>query len=123
MEVEGGAIRAVVTDRGRIETDYLVIACGVWSPRMARMAGATIPLTPAVHQMIDVGPIPVLEATRSEIGYPIVRDMDTYTYERQTGRLHGGGVVRPSADLPLSRGHSFFGRVTALAHRASFHAR
>ena len=51
---------------------------------MARMAGATIPLTPAVHQMIDVGPIPVLQDTRSEIGYPIVRDMDTYMYERQT---------------------------------------
>ena len=84
MEVHDGAIRAVVTDRGRIETEHLVIACGVWSPRIARMAGATIPLTPAVHQMIDVGPIPILEATRSEIGYPIVRDMDTYTYERQT---------------------------------------
>ena len=84
MEVHNGAIRAVVTDRGRIETEHLVIACGVWSPRMARMAGATIPLTPAVHQMIDVGPIPILEATRSEIGYPIVRDMDTFTYERQT---------------------------------------
>ena len=84
MEVRNGAIRAVVTDRGRIETEHLVIACGVWSPRIARMAGATIPLTPAVHQMIDVGPIPILEATRSEIGYPIVRDMDTYTYERQT---------------------------------------
>ncbi len=84
MEVVGGAIRAVITDRGRIETDYVVIACGVWSPQMARMAGATIPLTPAVHQMIDVGPIPVLQDTRSEIGYPIVRDMDTYMYERQT---------------------------------------
>jgi glycine cleavage system aminomethyltransferase T/glycine/D-amino acid oxidase-like deaminating enzyme len=84
MEVRNGAIHAVVTDRGRIETDYLVIACGVWSPRMAAMAGATIPLTPAVHQMIDVGPIPVLQATNSEIGYPIVRDMDTFMYERQT---------------------------------------
>ena len=84
MEVRNGAIHAVMTDKGRIETDYLVIACGVWSPRIARMAGATIPLTPAVHQMIDVGPIPVLQQTRSEIGYPIVRDMDTYMYERQT---------------------------------------
>ncbi len=84
LEVTEGTIRAVVTDRGRIEADYVVIACGVWSPRMARMAGATIPLIPAVHQMIDVGPIPVLEATRSEIGYPIVRDMDTFMYERQT---------------------------------------
>ena len=84
LEVAEGTIRAVVTDRGRIEADYVVIACGVWSPRLARMAGATIPLIPAVHQMIDVGPIPVLEATRSEIGYPIVRDMDTFMYERQT---------------------------------------
>ena len=49
------------------------------------MAGATIPLTPAVHQMIDVGPIPELEATGNEIGFPIVRDMDTFCYERQTG--------------------------------------
>ena len=84
MEVRNGAISAVMTDRGRIETEHLVIACGVWSPRMAAMAGATIPLIPAVHQMIDVGPIPVLQATNSEIGYPIVRDMDTFMYERQT---------------------------------------
>ncbi len=85
VETAGGRVTAVVTSKGRIATDYLVIACGVWSPRIARMAGATIPLTPAVHQMIDVGPIPVLQATGSEIGYPIVRDMDTYMYERQTG--------------------------------------
>ena len=49
------------------------------------MAGATIPLTPAVHQMIDVGPIAELEATGNEIGFPIIRDMDTFCYERQTG--------------------------------------
>ena len=35
--------------------------------------------------MIDVGPIPILEATGNEIGFPIVRDMDTFCYERQTG--------------------------------------
>ncbi len=34
--------------------------------------------------MIDVGPIPILEATGNEIGYPIVRDMDMFMYERQT---------------------------------------
>ena len=28
-------------------------------PRIAAMAGASIPLTPAVHQMIDVGPVPL----------------------------------------------------------------
>lgn len=85
IETERGRVKAVVTDRGRIETDYVVVACGVWSPRIARMAGAKIPLTPAVHQMIDVGPIPILQETGNEIGYPIIRDMDTYCYERQTG--------------------------------------
>ena len=77
-------VTAVVTDKGRIETDHVAIACGVWSPRVAEMAGATIPLTPAVHQMADVGPIDVLQQTGNEIGYPIVRDMDTFMYERQT---------------------------------------
>ncbi len=84
IETTRGRVEAVVTDRGRIDTDYVVVACGVWSPRIARMAGATIPLTPAVHQMIDVGPLEVLQATGNEIGYPIVRDMDTFCYERQT---------------------------------------
>ena len=33
-----------------------MIACGVWSPRIGDMAGISIPLTPAVHQMISVCP-------------------------------------------------------------------
>ncbi|MGH8792240.1 MAG: GcvT family protein [Stackebrandtia sp.] len=85
IDVEGGRVRRVRTDRGDIETDTIVVACGVWSPRIAKMAGATIPLTPAVHQMIDVGPIPELAATGAEIAYPIIRDMDPFMYERQSG--------------------------------------
>jgi len=77
-------VRAVVTDKGRIKADHVVIACGIWSNQLAGMAGATIPLTPAVHQMADVGPIDVLAETNKEIGYPIVRDMDTFCYERQS---------------------------------------
>src|SRR5581483_11725981 len=58
MDVEGGRIRRVRTTRGDLEADLVLIACGAWSPRMARMAGASIPLTPMVHQMIDIGPAP-----------------------------------------------------------------
>ena len=76
-------IRAVVTARGTIAVDQVVIACGVWSPRVAALAGASIPLTPAVHQMANMGPIDLLQKTGNEIGYPIVRDMDTFMYERQ----------------------------------------
>ena len=84
IETEDGAVKAVVTDKGRIETEHVVIACGVWSPRIAKMAGATIPLTPAVHQMADVGPIDILQQSGKEVAYPIIRDMDTFCYERQT---------------------------------------
>ena len=52
------------------------------------MAGARIPLTPIVHQMISVGPVPLFADTAGEIAYPIVRDMDTNMYERQ----HGGDM-------------------------------
>ena len=77
-------VKAVVTDAGTIETEHVVIACGVWSNRLANMAGAQIPLVPAVHQMADVGPMDILAETNNEIGYPIVRDMDTFCYERQS---------------------------------------
>jgi len=77
-------IRAVATTRGTIEVAHVAIACGVWSPRIAAMAGATIPLTPAVHQMADFGPVELLLETGNEIGYPIVRDMDSFMYERQS---------------------------------------
>jgi glycine cleavage system aminomethyltransferase T/glycine/D-amino acid oxidase-like deaminating enzyme len=85
IDVERARIRRVRTTRGDIETETVVVACGVWSPRIARMAGASIPLTPAVHQMIDVGPVPLFEETVGEIGYPIIRDVDTNMYERQHG--------------------------------------
>src|SRR5262245_32350117 len=85
LGVHCGRIRSVTTSRGEIQSEYVVIACGVWSPRLARMAGATIPLTPAVHQMISVGPIKAFAKTTGEIDYPIIRDMSTMTYERQNG--------------------------------------
>jgi glycine cleavage system aminomethyltransferase T/glycine/D-amino acid oxidase-like deaminating enzyme len=85
LDVEEGRIKRVRTTGGDIESDAVVIACGVWSPKLAAMAGAHIPLTPAVHQMISVGPVPVLAAKEGEISFPIVRDMDTLCYERQHG--------------------------------------
>ncbi len=85
LAVEGGRIRRVETSKGTIEAETVVIACGVWSPLLARMAGAHIPLVPMVHQMIDVGPVPRFEKSSRAIEYPIVRDMDVFMYERQDG--------------------------------------
>lgn len=88
LDVVDGRITRVRTDRGDIETATVAVACGVWSPRIARMAGASIPLSPAVHQMISVGPVPQFADVVGEIGNPIIRDMDTNMYERQ----HGGDL-------------------------------
>src|ERR687897_830486 len=98
IDVENGRVKRVRTDRGDVEAEYVVIACGVWSPRIARMAGAAIPLTPAVHQMIDVGPVPRFADARTAIDFPIVRDMDTNMYERQDG---GGLEVGSYAHRPI----------------------
>ena len=88
ITVDSGQVRGVTTSAGEIETENVVICCGVWSPRIARMAGARLALTPVVHQMISVGPIALFADTPGEISYPIVRDVDTNMYERQ----HGGDM-------------------------------
>src|SRR5579871_6900919 len=88
ITVEDGAVRSVATSAGEIETANVVVCCGVWSDRVARMAGARMALTPIVHQMISVGPIELFADTAGEISYPIVRDVDLNMYERQ----HGGDM-------------------------------
>src|SRR3954468_15447066 len=46
LDVEQGAVKRVRTTGGDIESETVVIACGVWSPKIAAMAGAHIPLPP-----------------------------------------------------------------------------
>ena len=84
LHVEDGEITAVETDKGTVEADEVVIAAGLWSPKIAEMAGVDIPLSPAVHQLISVGPIDQFDG-EGEINYPVVRDMDAQMYERQHG--------------------------------------
>ena len=106
IDVTDGRVGTVRTTAGDIETDTVVVACGVWSPALAAMAGAHIPLTPAVHQMISVGPVPQLAGSVGEISIPIIRDMDTFCYERQHGSdLEVGSyahrpILYDPADIP-----------------------
>ncbi len=106
IEVKNGRVSGISTTRGEMTAEYIVICCGVWSPRIARMAGASIALTPVVHQMIDVGPIAEFAHCAEEIEYSILRDMDKFMYERQVGRnleigsyAHRPIIVKPD-DIP-----------------------
>jgi glycine cleavage system aminomethyltransferase T/glycine/D-amino acid oxidase-like deaminating enzyme len=80
-----GRITGVDTTRGHIAADIVVVCGGVWSRQVAEMAGAVIPLVPAVHQMVDIGPVPEFEVLDNPLEYPVVRDMDAKMYARQSG--------------------------------------
>lgn len=84
IDVDGGEVTAVETDKGRIEANRVVNCTGIWSPKIAEMAGSTLPLVPIVHQMVSVGPISQFEDLEG-LEYPVIRDMDTKMYERQHG--------------------------------------
>ena len=44
IKVQGHRARSVVTDRGEIETDYVVNAAGAWGPEIGAMVGLTVPI-------------------------------------------------------------------------------
>ena len=75
-------------------------------PASGAAGGARLPLTPVVHQMVRVGPVPLFAGTVREIEYPIVRDVDKSMYERQHGEdmevgsyAHRPIIVHPD-DIP-----------------------
>jgi 4-methylaminobutanoate oxidase (formaldehyde-forming) len=69
VEVENGAVRAVVTSVGRVACEKLVICAGQWSRAVGRLAGVDVPLTSIRHQYI------VTEAVAGVTsGLPTLRD-------------------------------------------------
>jgi glycine cleavage system aminomethyltransferase T/glycine/D-amino acid oxidase-like deaminating enzyme len=79
-------VRAVVTQRARIECEVIVDAAGIWAPRIAAMAGARVPSTPVDHQHVALKAVAGSELPR---GMPCFRDPDNLVY----GKSEAGGVV------------------------------
>src|SRR5438128_6466160 len=55
IDVEHGRARCVRTTAGEIAAETVVSSCGVWSTGVAPMAGAALPLPPALHRLLGVG--------------------------------------------------------------------
>jgi glycine cleavage system T protein len=91
FEVERGAIRAVETTRGTIRTDTVVLAAGIWGPKVARLAGVELPLVPVQHQYALTGPLPELAGEAREVVHPILRHQDADLYFRQVADAYGIG--------------------------------
>src|SRR6266536_3082262 len=82
IEVVNGHVQAINTSRGCIRTEIVVVAAGIWSPRIGRMVGISIPLIPMQHQYALTAPLPELSG---QINIPNLRDPDNLVYFRQDG--------------------------------------
>src|SRR5262249_28863745 len=91
ITVANGRITGVKTAAGNVHTETLVIASGIWSPLIGRLAGFAIPLTPMQHQYVMSAPVSDLQART----VPNLRDPDKLVYFRQNGEsLVFGGYER-----------------------------
>jgi 4-methylaminobutanoate oxidase (formaldehyde-forming) len=82
IEVVNGHVKAINSSQGRIRTEIVVVAAGIWSPRLGRMVGISIPLIPMQHQYALTAPLPELSG---DIIIPNLRDPDNLVYFRQDG--------------------------------------
>ena len=91
-----GAVSAVITDHGRIATETVVNAAGIWAPRVAAMVGAFVPSTPVDHQHIALKAVPGSELPHD---MPCFRDPDNLVYGKSEagGVLFGGYEAEPHA--------------------------
>lgn len=80
IDVANGRVRSVTTNRGTIQTEILVAATGIWSPRIGQMAGVAIPLQPMQHQVVWTEPLPELSLEKPMAN---LRDPDHLVYYRQ----------------------------------------
>ncbi|AVO37034.1 GcvT family protein [Pukyongiella litopenaei] len=86
IEIEHGTIRAVITDRGRIGCEKVVLCAGQWSREFAARFGVNVPLVSMQHQYL------VTEAFGVPGNLPTLRDPDRLTYfKEEVGGLVMGG--------------------------------
>jgi glycine cleavage system aminomethyltransferase T/glycine/D-amino acid oxidase-like deaminating enzyme len=89
-------VRAVLTPDGKIETEHVVDAAGMWAPQIAEMVGARLSSVPVDHQHILMQAVAGAEVPR---GSPCFRDTDNLVYGKDEagGMLIGGYEQNPSA--------------------------
>ena len=95
LVIEDGRIAGVVTERGTIRAEYVIVCAGLWGRLMAEMAGEDLPVMPVDHPLTFFGPYTEFAGTGKEIGYPLLRDQGNSAYMRDTGdpTTSEGGMI------------------------------
>jgi len=95
LVIDKGRITGVVTPRGAIMTDHVVVCAGLWGRTVAAMAGEDLPIMPIDHPLTFFGPFNEFAGTGKEIGWPLLRDQGNSAYMRDTGdpTTSEGGMI------------------------------
>ena len=124
IETGRDGVQAVVTERGRVACEEVVVATNIWARQLGDKLGVHLPVTPVEHQYTitepleelqglhqDVSDDPVYENYRSVSGdasevllqnpdRPILRDQDNAMYFRNHGDRYGIGSYNHEPIVP-----------------------
>jgi 4-methylaminobutanoate oxidase (formaldehyde-forming) len=81
---DGRRVTGITTTAGDVDAEVVVLAAGLWTSELARLADASVALYPAEHVWVMTDETPA--ATED---LPFLRDLDGYLYIRH----HGGRFV------------------------------
>ncbi len=84
LRVTDGRVTGVDTDRGSVEAEHVVLACGMWTRELAAAAGVNVPLQAAEHYYLLTEPF---EGCHRDL--PVIEDPERYGYYRE----EGGGLL------------------------------
>lgn len=98
LRIEDGRVTGVVTARGTVACERVVLACGLWTRDLAAVAGAAVPLYAAEHVHVQTAPI---DGASDQLG--VLRDLDGYLYVRHlNGSLLVGAFEPDGKPLPVA---------------------
>jgi heterotetrameric sarcosine oxidase gamma subunit len=90
VETRNRRITAVLTERGRIETEIVVNAAGMWARQFGALAGVSVPLQAAEHYYLLTDTVPGMDRDLA-----VIEDPDNYGYYRPEGDGMLVGLFEP----------------------------
>jgi 4-methylaminobutanoate oxidase (formaldehyde-forming) len=96
INVTGGRVTGVVTDKGEIETEIVVNAGGMFAKELGALAGVNVPIVAMAHEYLITKPAGL------PLDMPTMRDPSLLVYFRpESGGLIMGGYERDPAPWSL----------------------
>jgi sarcosine oxidase subunit beta len=87
LDVAGGRVRGVQTDKGKYGADVVINAAGAWAAPLARLAGLEVPVRPDSHEAaITEAVAHFLDPMVVDIR-PVTGSANYYFYQHATGQI------------------------------------